>query len=157
MSHFNSKSVEQKLNFLFTQIKQTVAKTEANTTNSFLTRKISLTAAQVKTLGATPIDAIVAPGAGKVINVLSVIANLVYGTTAFDANDVTIAVDGGSTLATLTSLLDSVADTAKRGALSAPVDNDIVANAKVVIGGTDSVATGDSPLDIYITYEVVTL
>jgi len=34
---------------------------------------------------------------------------------------------------------------------------DILENTKVVIDGTDSVATGDGTIDVYVTYEIITL
>jgi len=47
--------------------------------NAALTKTVVLTSAQVKTLNATPITIIAAPGAGKFISILNASANLTYG------------------------------------------------------------------------------
>jgi hypothetical protein len=119
--------------------------------------KVSLTATNVNNIGSTPIDAVAIPSAGKVLNVLSAFAVLTYGSVAFDNNSLYISIDTGGNLMELTSFLDSVATNTKRAAFVASADDDLVTNKKIVISGTDSVATGDSPVDVYITYEIITL
>lgn len=120
--------------------------------------KISLTATNVNNIGTTPITAIAAPGAGKVINVISTFANLTYGATAFDNNTLNLETSGaGGTLFTFSSFLDSIANTLKTADRTVASDNDLIVNTAVVISGIDSVATGDSTVDIYITYEIITL
>jgi hypothetical protein len=128
-------------------------------------KKITLTATQVKNLGTTPIDAIVAPGVGKYIRVRDVDAWLNWNSVAFDANHIYIETDGatdpqarigqtiGGTLLEQTSNSNMVGGSSyTAGAL-----NKYVENTKVVINGVDSVATGDSTVDVYITYEIITL
>jgi len=120
--------------------------------------KVSLTATNVNNIGTTPITAITNPGTGFVINVISAFASLTYGATAFDNNTLDLETSGaGGTLFTWSSFLDSTADNLKTADRTSASDDDLIANTAVVLTGTDSVATGDSTVDVYITYEIIEL
>jgi hypothetical protein len=57
----------------------------------------------------------------------------------------------------MASFLDSTADNLKTADRTAASDNDLIVNTAININGTDSVATGDSTVDVYITYELIEL
>jgi hypothetical protein len=138
--------------------------TPNTTTSNLLTKKITLTAAQIKAIGSTPITAILAPGVGKYIKVLNADAWLTWNSVAFDNNFLYIRTDGATNYQIkigdgFTSFLSQTTDTNTCGSLvdTSNSNNRFIANTKVVIDGVDSVATGDSTIDIYITYEIITL
>ncbi len=130
-----------------------------NMFNTEITSKISLSAAEIKTLGTTPIDAIAAQGAGTAIIIKNVFVKLTWGSVAFDDVPVVIDIDGSNGSWQIAKILARTADNVKRASYpsSTVSGDDILENTKVTISGTDSVATGDSTLDAYITYEVITL
>ena len=120
--------------------------------------KVSLTASHVNNIGTTPQVAILKVGSGTVINVISAFAKLTWGSVAFDTNDLHIVTNGAAgNLFTCTSFLDSVADNIKRFDAVAASDIELAEDTTIYLDGTDSVATGDSTVDVYITYEVITL
>tara|TARA_B110000285_G_scaffold54254_1_gene61776 strand:+ start:19 stop:594 length:576 start_codon:yes stop_codon:yes gene_type:complete len=123
-----------------------------------ISTKISLTAAQIKSLGTTPIDAIAAPGAGKYIRVSDCDGWLTWGSVAFDDNPITLTAVGAGDVQALDdySLLAKTSTTNNRFGVYETVDP-YVENAKLQVTGTDSVLTGDSTVDIYISYEIITL
>ena len=126
------------------------------------TVKATVTAAQMKAAvtGPTPHTLIAAPGAGKVIQVLDVNAVLTYGSVAFDFDD-DLAIGTGTTgsdgaIVHRTGFLDA---TASLG-YSMPKGGGVaVANAALVLnkGAATTVTAGDSTVDFYITYKIVTL
>jgi hypothetical protein len=119
--------------------------------------KVSLTAANVNNIGTTPITAVAAQGAGTIINVIAATAFLNWGTVAFDNNSLDIEISGASTRqAYMSNFLNSSADTYHKGLLNSG-NGTHIDNTALVITGTDSVATGDSTIDVYITYEVIEL
>ena len=123
-----------------------------------LSVKVSLTASQIKSLGTTPIDAIAAPGAGKYIRVTDCDGWLTWGSVAFDDNPITLTAVGAGDVQALDdySLLAKTSTTNNRFGVYETVDP-YVENAKLQVTGTDSVLTGDSTVDIYISYQIITL
>ena len=117
--------------------------------------KVSLTAAQIKNIGTTPVEAITAPGAEKYIDIINVAANLTWGSVAYDSNSIYATAGGEAWI--VSSFLGSVANNLKRATVPTTADNGLITNTAVQIMGTDSVATGDSPIDFYITYQIIEL
>ena len=126
-----------------------------------LHKKVSLTAAQIKTGNSVPITLITAPGAGFAIEVISALYNFQYGTVAFDS--------GGSQFELKTDTA------AQKQMLSAAVlngttslfskfDSSYVAATQIVdnkaltfkLSGADA-TVGDSTIDLYINYRIITL
>jgi hypothetical protein len=124
-------------------------------------KKVSLTAAQIKALPTTSITLISAIGVGYVIEVISAIVRLNYGTEAFNQdNDLQIRTDNitGDNSFITPGFLDLTSDAIlsfqpAMGYAPNYVDNNEV---KVRKGGVDS-TTGDGTIDIYITYRIITL
>lgn len=123
-----------------------------------LTKSITLTAAQIKTLGTTPIDVVAAPGEGKYIRIINADIDFIYGTTPFDANELVLKIDGAANdwgvpnnivLNSVTSALDSFGTYTN--------ENSFLPNAKMILTGIDSTLTGDSICNVYVTYQIVEL
>jgi len=125
--------------------------------------EVTIATAAVKTLNATPVDVIPAPGAGYGIQLLGVEVFLDYATTAYDGiaagEDLTLKYTNGSgaVLATVetTGFLDASADAL---AWAPGVAATIAANAKVVahmLAG--EIATGDSPITIRAKWRKVAI
>jgi len=118
---------------------------------------ISLSAAQINNIGTTPVQILPSPGVGKYIKVLFVDAWLNWGSVAFDTNDLKIETVGASnSQIIINSVLDQTADMNRTKSILAST-NLFIANTAVNVEGTDSVAVGDSTIDLYITYEIITL
>ena len=120
------------------------------------TKTITVTAAELKTLGTTPV-VLIPSVSGKFIRVESVLATMTYGSVAFDANAMTvITVGAGNEMATFASALISATTDqiylGQKGAFGADV---ILYETNVILDGTDSVATGDSDITFYISYELI--
>ncbi|MBV1952739.1 MAG: hypothetical protein KUG64_11170 [Cycloclasticus sp.] len=121
------------------------------------TKKVSLTASQIKGIGTTPITAIASPGVGRYIKILSADAWLDWGSVAFDDNDLDLTTSGSaSPQISLNNLLDSIVDV-NRSKNNNGASDMYLENQGVQVTGVDSTATGDSTVDIYITYEIITL
>lgn len=131
--------------------------------NGVYRTKVSLSAAQIKSLNSSPIDLIAATGAGTYIRVNQVDLWLNWGTVAFDSNFIQIKTDGATNnqVSFGNSFISSTANTNATGLPNTHIGatTDIyLSNTKVVItSNADSVATGDSTVDVYITYEIITL
>lgn len=121
------------------------------------TAEVTLTAAQINALNATPISIIPAQGAGKVIVVDKVVGFLDYGSATWEAGTATLDLKytngSGAVAASLANaFLESAADAYGIGLGTANVP---VANAPIVAHvGTDA-ATGDSPIKLKVFYHVV--
>jgi len=118
-----------------------------------------LTAAEVKTLGTTPITILNKPGNGKAISLIRSFAKLNWGSVAFDNNPINLTIDGNVSIWTITPFLSATAKTTKifRAATNATTNAEIEENKALLVEGTDSAATGNSTVDLYITFEIVTL
>jgi hypothetical protein len=117
--------------------------------------KVSLSAAQIKALGTTPIDLIPAPGAGKYIRVTGMDYDYNYTAAPFDANSFTVDFDGAGDNIIFPDL--NLATTADDWAFASPInEHKNLENTKVVVNGTDSVATGDGVLTLNVTYMIMT-
>lgn len=140
-------------------------------TSTLKVATISITAAEVRALVATPIELVAAPGAGEIIEFISALLILDQGTSVFTeagANDnLAIEYDGGAAVAVsetieMTGFIDQNADFVTRAIpVKDPIDaaGDIV-NKNLVIAGLDDEFGGngedDSVLQVTITYRVVT-
>lgn len=129
-----------------------------------LQAKATIATAAVKTLHATPVQVIPAPPAGKYIEIVSVHAELVYGTAGYDGVDATDYLElrytnGSGALLTATVSPAGFGDaTANAHVTLTPASSGwIPANAKVVayIAGSEwYTAAGDSALRFDILYRL---
>jgi hypothetical protein len=127
--------------------------------------KATLTSGQVLTLNTAPITVIAAPGAGKMINILSVATKLTFGTAAYAANtqlslkyvgaaynactDASTLVSGASR----TLRWDQVVSTTASATNTQMLEN---AGVQITVN-TGNPTTGDSSVDYYIYYVITTL
>ena len=115
--------------------------------------KVTLTASQINTLGTTPVELIPAGGVGTVIKILYVIGRINFGTVAFDEN--AIFITSFDTIGTGDLFLSQTSTT-----IESPVTDggyNLIENTAINASGTDSIAVGDGTVDIYLTYEIITL
>jgi hypothetical protein len=127
--------------------------------------KATLSSGQVLTLNTAPITVIAAPGAGKMINILSVATKLTFGTAAYAANtqlslkyvgaaynactDASTLVSGASR----TLRWDQVVSTTASATNTQMIEN---AGIQITVN-TGNPTTGDSSVDYYIYYVITTL
>ncbi len=124
--------------------------------SGLITVKVSLSAAEVKTLGTTPIDAISSPGVGKYISIFALQFVYTAFITGYDDNAITLEYPGAINISSSgTGLINGISSLVKEGSPS--LNYQVPSNNKVVIGGTDSVITGDGTVQVYIVYRIVNL
>lgn len=129
----------------------------ANSVNGIYRKKVSLSSAQILDLHDTPIEAIPAPGAGKVIVIHQMTAKLSYGTATYGgANSAITLVDSSLRTLALCTILSATSDTIRTATVDA--DRKIGENSAIdLYVGLGNPTTGDSPVDVYITYEIIEL
>jgi hypothetical protein len=123
----------------------------------------TLTAAQIITLGTVPIEIIPAPGVGKIIQVIASAARLNYNSVTFDTSATlflgctSLASPDASYQQTFGSILVQTANFFVAGFPNSSnvlnvKDNDSI-SARIKTNGT----VGNSTIDIYATYMIITL
>ena len=127
-----------------------------------LHKKVSLTAAQIKTISSVPVSVIAAPGAGKVIEIVSAFLSFNYGTVTFDAAasfEVSLYTDtaGGRQYTTANNILNRTSSTIQTFDKDASTASQLVDNKAIFIDGGDDSTVGDSTIDLYIDYRIITL
>lgn len=125
-------------------------------------KAVTITAAQILALFATPVELVPAPGAGRVLELVSVLLALDYGTVVYTigtAGNIQVKYTDGSgaaasTTVAATGLLDQASDQVrvldKLEATTTPVVN----AALVLTLATASPTGGDSPIHAKIGYRV---
>lgn len=112
---------------------------------------VTVTAAQVKAWGSTPITLVPALGA----NITAVPVQIVYTTTyvsaAFDSTVAVVRYNGGSTIDNGFNVSFTADQNTTGSAIGVLA---MSANTAIEVGGTDSVATGDSDVRITVYYRV---
>lgn len=127
-----------------------------------ITVKVSLSSADILTLSTVPITLIVAPGAGKYINVLSAAFRMNFGSIAY-ATNTTLRLEIGSMNPIVTTNTIIAAST-NDWIVSSPTQSlevsgtpdwvNTLLRAKILTGNPTA---GNGTLDIYITFNVITL
>ena len=125
---------------------------------------VSLSAANIISMYATPIQVIAAPGAGKVVTIDQVVWSFTYGGTAFTGGAVPrIVEETSSALMSYgppTAGMTGTADFIEVG--RAQIDaNDtmlqVVNKAMLVTNPTGAFADGNSTMKLFIRYRIITL
>lgn len=125
--------------------------------------KITLTDAQMKTIRNVPIDIIPSPGGGKFIEVLAVTYFLDYGTTAFDyggANRFYIEFETAENplYELRDNVLNNTSDTYNSLVKTGLAGNNVHPGEPLRVRNlNDDPTVGDSTVNLYIQYRIVTL
>lgn len=121
------------------------------------TVKVSLTASQILTANSAPVEVIPAPGAGKIISVVSALCKFNFGTTAFDGVTLADLIHATATSASV-STGDIGGGVSTFGAMSPGYGGiQLVENQALLFKADGDSTVGDSTVDLYITYSVITL
>lgn len=124
-----------------------------------LYKDVTLTAAQLDALNATPITCIAAPGAGKVIVVDQVYGFLDYNSAAYAGTSETLAIrytDGSGDIICQFTEATFIEATADAYEIPAMIQVFPVVNSPVVAHATADFTTGDSPIYLRIYYRILT-
>lgn len=128
-------------------------------TGNLLIAKLSLTAVQIKTLNSIPVQIVATPGSGKAIEVVSASASLDFQTIAYDssglalktATAITSQVVEATILASTVSQFSRFVDTPSGG------NNQLSDNQSLQVTSSTDATVGDSPLNVYVAYRIITL
>ena len=121
--------------------------------------KVSLTAAQIKTGNSVPVTLIAAPGSGKIIDVTRCTFKYNYGTAIFDAAspNIFLTVDTATnSILFAPSILTLTATSFCQMSLSTTTIINVENKALTFTTNNDS-TVGDSTIDLYIDYRIITL
>lgn len=139
-----------------------VVDSKQNIASAVVTVKVTLTSSQILALNSTPITLVAAQGAGTFINVILIAMRLNYGSVTYTTNTTTrLAIGSFSPITTDSTILAGT--TTNFAAITAT-------QSLVVTGAADWVniplkisavsgnpAAGNSTLDVYVTYNILTL
>ena len=121
-----------------------------------VTEKHSFTSAQIKTLNSAPIDLIQSGGVGTYIRLVIIDWKFNWGTTAFSGTRAQVKWGDNSLVLSAPFFFFETEDRFEGDASSSLLVRQ--ENSKMYLtADADSVLTGDSTLDLYITYQIVTL
>jgi hypothetical protein len=126
----------------------------------FFTKKITLTPTDINSLNSTPVLAVAAPGAGKAIDVISSNTRMVFNTTAYsNAETIEMYYDGASqAMSQIIGNIGIASDYFKKNTITSDAEEyTFKENAALYINATGDNADGDSDVNIYIYYRVITL
>ena len=118
------------------------------------TIKVSLTALQLKTLSSVPVEVLPAPGVGKTIFPLGAAGRSTWGSVAFDTQYIYVFV-GGHAFNDQQFILPATSNVVGIRFASGDDFSFNTNTAMTITSDADSVATGDSTAEIWITYQIV--
>lgn len=122
-----------------------------------LTVKVTLSSAQILDLNTTPITLVAAPGSGKMIVPVAVSYRLNFNSSAYTTN-LNLRLRMNGTLTQNSGILGLGATAYSMQPLAGGAySTDITNTALTIDVATGNPAAGDSSLDVYITYCVITL
>jgi hypothetical protein len=126
---------------------------------SLLVVKVPLTAAQIMTLNSIPVLAIPAPGVGKAIEIISGSANLIFNTTAYTSSSLRLQPTSatGSQFSAVNLFLSAISTRFSRMLQVIVTDVSVIENEPINITSDADSVVGDSPINIYISYRIITL
>lgn len=119
------------------------------------TVKRNLSSAEILSLNGTPITIVSAPGSGKAIMVIGTAARINYNSVAYVAAGVVGLYQGAGVQYIFPTFLAGTATTIVQGAIVTPtmVENTAL-TASITVANP---ITGNSTVDIYVTYQILTL
>lgn len=127
----------------------------ANSFNDTFITQVSLSSAQILSIFTTPITLIADPGPGKLINILSVIFDYTFITSAYVANDLVVQyTNGGASFSK--GILSETTNKLRKVILGA--NDEMLSNEAIV--ATSTIAdpfTGAGTVKINLTYNIITL
>ena len=121
--------------------------------------KVTMTAAQILALNATPVTILAAPGAGLSLYVHAMALYLNFGTAAFQSGTTVTFKQGTATLATTTAaLINGGASALIQPAFPAEGTTASLGanNSAITANTTVAFTTGDSTVDVHIWYSLLT-
>lgn len=128
------------------------------------TVKVSVSSSEILNLFTTPKTLIAAPGLGKVLNVLRVYYKVNFGTVAYSNPSLSVVLGTGvvtpfQIVNGLSNVLNVTTTSFVRPAMTTTVVNADFGynNQELVLKAAAAPTSGDGTLDVYITYEVITL
>jgi len=134
-------------------------------TTTYYDFKVSLSAAEVRSLAGTPIELVPNPGVGFMVRPTDAIAVLTFGTVAFTS--LQLYIYSGSVINAINNaqmstdqFLDTPNDikmTFSNSGLWNGAESNIVENQALFITANGDSAVGDSTVDIYLSYKIITL
>ncbi len=153
-------------NILKTTTVQSILDLAPGGSGVFTQIKTTVTSPQILDMLNTPVLLIPAPGAGKIILVTSVTLIGVFGTANYTGGDVlAVSYDGFDGI----SFYEDIPATAVTGqnkvTVPVPIAYPNVVNQNIIVdqgiyiwsGGVTPFATGDGTLDVYLTYQTITI
>ena len=122
------------------------------------TEVISLTSAQIKTLASTPVDLLPSPGAGEYIRLVNIDWKFNWNTVTFSGARPQVQWESGQLVVKSPFWMFEVEDRFEGSGNGAIVTVREI-NSKMVLtsDGVDSAIDGDCTMDLYITYQKVTV
>jgi hypothetical protein len=125
------------------------------------TAKLTIATADVLTLNTTPIEIVVAPGAGYAIEVISASMKMVYVSATYATNTSLELITAGATNSQASTVIKNSASTIRRFAdattLASATATQLVENAALNVTVASGDPTGDSDITVYCTYRIITL
>lgn len=129
-----------------------------------ITAKVSLTSSEILNINSTPKQLLPAPGVGYTYEILGVMTRVNFGSAAYATNTTLRVYFNGSinvAIASNSAIIGSTATRIGRVALvgvSGTTSNQCAENAAVLATvDVGNPTTGDSTMDFYVTYKLVTL
>jgi hypothetical protein len=122
--------------------------------------KVTLSSSEILALFTTPKVLIAAQGANTIINVISIAASLVYNSTPYATNtDIQFSINSLSNLATYSGFLANTSSQIKVSTITSSEGSTSGATNRSLklISLSGNPTAGNSTLDIYITYNVISL
>jgi hypothetical protein len=122
---------------------------------SIYTKTISVTAAQILAMATTPVTLVAAPGANRVLNIISANAYYTYVTTAYTTAGILRLNMGSVAVTTDTSnVLKATANTFVNLIPTVQIAGVIGVNSALTADVTAAITLGDSTVKFIVTYTV---
>lgn len=132
-------------------------KVKTNILSPILTKKISFTSAQIKTLNSIPIDTGISISSGQAIEVISAVLNWNAGTTPFFSFGYLSLIIDTATNGWYPAIVDYSINKFVQFVYDQSVGYDLIENKSLMITADANSSNGSGSCDIYINYKIITL